>query len=144
MYWTSEANAKLLVGVLEQMRGRMKLDYERLATHMGTDCTACAIEQQIIKLRRQASNSSPTKSTAGSSGNKPTSTTPSTTPKKRQADTTCMSAMGPAKKIKLDDKNAFISSSLSVTGKRDAEPDVVFVKTETKSMVKNEFKKERL
>lgn len=55
-----------------------------------------------------------------------------------------MSAMGSAKKIKLDDKNAFISSSLSVTGKRDAEPDVVFVKTETKSMVKNEFKKERL
>lgn len=27
---------KLLVGVLEQMRGKLKLDYERLATHMGS------------------------------------------------------------------------------------------------------------
>ncbi|PWY61879.1 hypothetical protein BO83DRAFT_460451 [Aspergillus eucalypticola CBS 122712] len=144
MYWTNEANAKLLVGVLEQMRGKLKLDYERLATHMGSDCTACAIEQQIAKLKRQANNSSPTKSTAGSSGNESTSITPSSTPKKRQADIACIYSKRSAKKAKLDDKNASVPPSKSVTVKRDVEPDVVFVKTETKSTVMEKTKEERL
>ncbi|PYH32703.1 uncharacterized protein BO87DRAFT_460580 [Aspergillus neoniger CBS 115656] len=144
MYWTYEANAKLLVGVLEQMRGKLKLDYERLATHMGSDCTACAIEQQITKLKRQANNSSPTKSTAGSSGNKSTSTTtPSSIPKKRQPDIACIFHKRSAKKTKLDDKDAPVSPSKLVTVKRDIEPDIVFVKTETKSMVMEKIKEER-
>ncbi|OJJ76647.1 hypothetical protein ASPBRDRAFT_39137 [Aspergillus brasiliensis CBS 101740] len=144
MYWTNEANAKLFVGVLEQMRGRIKLDYDRLASHMGSDCTACAIEQQILKLKRQANNPSPTKSTPANSNNKSTSTTPSSTPKKRRADQSCTSAKVSAKKTKLNDKDA-LSSAISGAVKRDVDADVVFVKAEqVTSNAKSEIKKERL
>lgn len=62
---------------------------------------------------------------------------------KRQPDIACNFHKRPAKKTKLDDKNASVPPSKSVTVKRDVEPDVGFVKTETKSMVMEKIKEER-
>ncbi|RAL16041.1 uncharacterized protein BO97DRAFT_459098 [Aspergillus homomorphus CBS 101889] len=54
MQWTSEADAKLFVGVLNQCSGQMKLDTKQLAQYMGADCTPCAVEQRMVKLKKQA------------------------------------------------------------------------------------------
>ncbi|OJK03960.1 hypothetical protein ASPACDRAFT_57313 [Aspergillus aculeatus ATCC 16872] len=86
--WTSEADAKLFVGVLNQCHGQLKLDSQRLAQHMGGDCTACAIEQRIAKLKRHAK----------ALGSNSTDTTPITTPaKKNGAATTTADAETPTK-----------------------------------------------
>ncbi|PWY91691.1 hypothetical protein BO94DRAFT_583625 [Aspergillus sclerotioniger CBS 115572] len=122
MFWTSDANARLFIGVLNQMRGKVKLDYEFLADHMGSDCTPCAVEQHIIKLKRQANKLSTSSSKgAESSSNK---STPASTPKKRQADQTPMT---PIKKVKKDGTS---SAALMI------------VKEEMKPKVKTEFKEE--
>ncbi|PYH40503.1 uncharacterized protein BP01DRAFT_395839 [Aspergillus saccharolyticus JOP 1030-1] len=52
--WTAEADAKLFVGVLNQCQGRLKLDSRKLADYMGGDCTACAVEQRMTRLKRLA------------------------------------------------------------------------------------------
>ncbi|RDW76824.1 uncharacterized protein DSM5745_06816 [Aspergillus mulundensis] len=55
MTWTPEANAKLFLGVLEQLREtNVKLSYKRLAEYMGADCTPKSIDNQMQKLRKQA------------------------------------------------------------------------------------------
>ncbi|PYH79411.1 hypothetical protein BO82DRAFT_404264 [Aspergillus uvarum CBS 121591] len=79
MQWTSEADAKLFVGVLNQCHGQLKLDTQKLAQHMGGDCTACAIEQRIAKLKRHAKSLGSTTST---------DTTPITSPAKKNGATT--------------------------------------------------------
>ncbi|RAK82513.1 uncharacterized protein BO72DRAFT_523317 [Aspergillus fijiensis CBS 313.89] len=87
--WTSEADAKLFVGVLNQCHGQLKLDSQKLAQHMGGDCTACAIEQRIAKLKRHAK----------ALGSNSTDTTPITTPAKKNgaATTTTADAETPTK-----------------------------------------------
>ncbi|PYI22326.1 hypothetical protein BO99DRAFT_429988 [Aspergillus violaceofuscus CBS 115571] len=87
MQWTSEADAKLFVGVLNQCHGQLKLDTQKLAQHMGGDCTACAIEQRIAKLKRHAK----------ALGSTSTDTTPFTSPaKKNGATATANGAAGGA------------------------------------------------
>ncbi|OOF99278.1 hypothetical protein ASPCADRAFT_2701 [Aspergillus carbonarius ITEM 5010] len=119
MYWTADANAKLFIGVLDQMRGKLKLDYEVLAAHMGSDCTACAVEQHIVKLKRQANKlSNGSAKGARGSSNK---STPTGTPTKRQADQTPMT---PTKKVKEDRLSA---------------ADLIIIKEEVKPKVKTEI-----
>ncbi|PYH96655.1 hypothetical protein BO71DRAFT_439443 [Aspergillus ellipticus CBS 707.79] len=95
MHWTPDADARLFLGVLNQTRGRLKLDYEELAAHMGSDCTTCAIEQRIVKLRKQATGS------AQGTGAASKASTPSTTPRKRAAGQPAKTT--PAKKVKTED-----------------------------------------
>ncbi|KAL3434456.1 hypothetical protein BDV09DRAFT_169839 [Aspergillus tetrazonus] len=52
MTWNAEAEARLLLGILAQVRG--VLDYKALATHMGPECSVIALRQHICKLRRDA------------------------------------------------------------------------------------------
>ncbi|GLA20990.1 hypothetical protein AnigIFM62618_009964 [Aspergillus niger] len=96
MIWSSEADAKLFVGVLNQLRGKLKLDYQELAMHMGGDCTSCAVEQRMVRLRRMATAASMASSSATGGGSS-TNTTPNTTPRKRKGDSL---ATAPAKKTK--------------------------------------------
>lgn len=74
--WNAESDAKLLLGVLAWLRdSKIKLDTEWLAKYMGEDCTACAINNHIVRIRRQVEG--PTNE------NK----TPEVTPKKAAAKT---------------------------------------------------------
>ncbi|RAL01236.1 uncharacterized protein BO80DRAFT_444682 [Aspergillus ibericus CBS 121593] len=129
MFWTAEANSKLFVGVLDQMRGKLKLDYEALAAHMGSDCTACAVEQHIVKLKRQA-NSFSAGAAKGGSSNK---STPTGTPKKRQPDRTSLT---PMKKVKGDD--ASTASSMAIG------QDIVLIKSEREPKIESKIKMEHL
>ncbi|KAL4733778.1 hypothetical protein BDV11DRAFT_209953 [Aspergillus similis] len=81
MSWTPEANAKLFVGVLEQIKTQsVKLDYKALAGHMGPECNAKSVQNQFTKLRKQAAEE------FGSAGaNAPA--IPNDTPKKRRPPT---------------------------------------------------------
>ncbi|PYI02462.1 hypothetical protein BO78DRAFT_390210 [Aspergillus sclerotiicarbonarius CBS 121057] len=132
MFWTAEANSKLFVGVLDQIRGKLKLDYDALAVHMGSDCTACAVEQHIVKLKRQANNFS-TGSAKGAAGGSSNKSTPTCTPKKRQADRTSMT---PVKKIKRDGP--------SPADLVEAEQDIIFIKNEHEPKVESKVKKEMM
>ncbi|KAL4873484.1 hypothetical protein BDV12DRAFT_160120 [Aspergillus spectabilis] len=62
MTWNAEAEAKLFLGVLDQVRGA-KLDYKALAAFMGPNCSVAALQQKIFRLRREAGTpvSSPAK-----------------------------------------------------------------------------------
>ncbi|RAH57701.1 hypothetical protein BO85DRAFT_488412 [Aspergillus piperis CBS 112811] len=111
MIWSSEADAKLFVGVLNQLRGKLKLDYQELAMHMGGDCTSCAVEQRMIRLRKQAASASPAASTGTGGGT--ANTTPTTTPRKRKGD-------GLATPAKKKTKNVAAGSAKSEVKKDDA------------------------
>ncbi|KAE8140546.1 hypothetical protein BDV38DRAFT_280045 [Aspergillus pseudotamarii] len=51
--WTPEADAKLLLGFLEQCKdANFKPDYNKLAAHVGPDVTACAVANHIVRLRK--------------------------------------------------------------------------------------------
>ncbi|KAL4764386.1 uncharacterized protein BDW70DRAFT_157030 [Aspergillus foveolatus] len=52
MTWNAEAEARLLLGILAQVRG--VLDYKALAAHMGPECSVIALRQHISRLRRDA------------------------------------------------------------------------------------------
>ncbi|KAL2860093.1 hypothetical protein BJX68DRAFT_261064 [Aspergillus pseudodeflectus] len=55
MIWSPEANVKLLVGMLAQLKDQsVKLDYKKLAEHMGPECTTRSITNQFTKLKKQA------------------------------------------------------------------------------------------
>ncbi|KAL3470837.1 hypothetical protein BJX99DRAFT_263859 [Aspergillus californicus] len=54
--WNAEAEAKLLLGVLDQLPGA-KLDYKALAQFMGPDCSVPAVKQHVQKLRRTSGTS---------------------------------------------------------------------------------------
>ncbi|BCS04227.1 uncharacterized protein AKAW2_80028A [Aspergillus luchuensis] len=111
MIWSSEADAKLFVGVLNQLRGKLKLDYQELAMHMGGDCTSCAVEQRMIRLRKQAASASPAACTGTGGGT--ANTTPTTTPRKRKGD-------GLATPAKKKTKNVAAGSAKSEVKKDDA------------------------
>ncbi|KAL4915000.1 hypothetical protein BDW62DRAFT_204089 [Aspergillus aurantiobrunneus] len=97
MNWTSEANAKLFLGVLEQLKEQnVKLNYSKLAEYMGpehaqltrlgldgAECSHRAIDNQIIKLKKQAAGGSASDSQSASAPATPA--TPAGTPKKRRA-----------------------------------------------------------
>ncbi|KAL2827082.1 hypothetical protein BDW59DRAFT_144666 [Aspergillus cavernicola] len=53
MSWNSEAEAKLLLGDFQQLKG-VTLDYKALADFMGP---VPAIKQQVLKLRRESGTS---------------------------------------------------------------------------------------
>ncbi|PYH42279.1 uncharacterized protein BP01DRAFT_368305 [Aspergillus saccharolyticus JOP 1030-1] len=56
--WNSEANAKLFLGVLTQLRNQnVKLDYHALAGFVGSECSVRAVQQQMDRLRKQANES---------------------------------------------------------------------------------------
>ncbi|KAL4919852.1 hypothetical protein BDW62DRAFT_199573 [Aspergillus aurantiobrunneus] len=55
MNWNAEADAKLFLGVLNQLKdAKLKLDYNKLAEFMGTDCLPGAVHNRIVRLRRKA------------------------------------------------------------------------------------------
>ncbi|KAJ0422006.1 hypothetical protein BJY00DRAFT_311408 [Aspergillus carlsbadensis] len=55
MIWSAEANVKLLVGMLAQLKDQsVKLDYDKLAEHMGPECTTRSIRNQFTTLKKQA------------------------------------------------------------------------------------------
>ncbi|RAH77245.1 hypothetical protein BO86DRAFT_403955 [Aspergillus japonicus CBS 114.51] len=57
--WNSEANARLFLGVLTQLKNQsIKLDYTALANSVGQGCTVRAVQQQMDKLRKQVSDGS--------------------------------------------------------------------------------------
>ncbi|KAL4802381.1 hypothetical protein BDV18DRAFT_164203 [Aspergillus unguis] len=55
MTWNAEADAKLFLGVLNQLKdAKLKLDHEKLAEFMGPDCIPGAISNRINRLRKAA------------------------------------------------------------------------------------------
>ncbi|KAL4783859.1 hypothetical protein BJX76DRAFT_357645 [Aspergillus varians] len=53
--WNAEANAKLFLAVLEQLKDQnVKLDYNQLAQYMGPECSKRSAESQIVKLKKLA------------------------------------------------------------------------------------------
>ncbi|PKY03413.1 hypothetical protein P168DRAFT_283156 [Aspergillus campestris IBT 28561] len=54
MNWNADTDAKLLVGILMQLRSAgVKVNTYELAVFMGPECTPSAIENRIVRLRRQ-------------------------------------------------------------------------------------------
>ncbi|BCS26685.1 uncharacterized protein APUU_51396S [Aspergillus puulaauensis] len=103
MNWTAEANAKLLLGVLDQLKEtNVKLNYQKLADYMGSECNKKSIENQLSKLRKSAGSDSNNQSTPG------TPATPGGTPKKRRAPNSAKST--PSKKKKVVEKEEDDSS----------------------------------
>ncbi|KAL2803062.1 hypothetical protein BJX63DRAFT_437274 [Aspergillus granulosus] len=91
--WTAEAEARLLLGILDQLKG-VKLDYKALAAYMGPGCTVPALHQHLFKLRREAG-------TAGAALGKPTSRPSSTpSPSKRSKPPLSPITSSPIKKAK--------------------------------------------
>ncbi|PTU21723.1 hypothetical protein P175DRAFT_0556675 [Aspergillus ochraceoroseus IBT 24754] len=92
--WNSDAEAKLLLGILEQIKGT-RIDYKALAEYMGQGCSSAAIAQHICKLRRESS--------ARSSANPPRTRkgtllpNPTSPPKKSRR---AQSPITPIKKVK--------------------------------------------
>ncbi|OJJ01803.1 hypothetical protein ASPVEDRAFT_83327 [Aspergillus versicolor CBS 583.65] len=104
MNWTPEANAKLFLGVLDQLKEKnVKLDNERLAAYMGPECNKKSVENQFTKLRKMVGSDSNNKSAPG------TPATPAGTPKKRRAPDSAKST--PSKKKKKDTKDEEEDSS---------------------------------
>ncbi|EAW08476.1 uncharacterized protein ACLA_032110 [Aspergillus clavatus NRRL 1] len=57
MTWSPEADAKLLIGILNT--SNVKLDLDALAKWMGPECTVYAIQHRIRKLQEKANSGSP-------------------------------------------------------------------------------------
>ncbi|KAL4872548.1 hypothetical protein BDV12DRAFT_193266 [Aspergillus spectabilis] len=54
MIWNAEADAKLLLGVLEQIKdAKIALDNKKLAEFMGPDCLPGAVVNRIVRLKRK-------------------------------------------------------------------------------------------
>ncbi|KAL2865172.1 uncharacterized protein BJX67DRAFT_383164 [Aspergillus lucknowensis] len=98
--WTPENNAKLFLAVLEQLKDhKIKLDNKKLAEYMGPDCTVRSIDNQIFKLRKQATQD-PSSNSNDQSLDASAPATPAATPKKRSSATPKKST--PAKKKKAE------------------------------------------
>ncbi|KAL4938394.1 hypothetical protein BDV06DRAFT_226025 [Aspergillus oleicola] len=53
--WNADADAKLFLGVLDQLRdAKLSLDYEKLAAFMGPGVVRGAIVNRITRLKRRA------------------------------------------------------------------------------------------
>ncbi|KAL4938910.1 hypothetical protein BDV06DRAFT_225536 [Aspergillus oleicola] len=103
--WTTEANAKFVVGILEQMKEQnARLSYQKLAGYMGPDFTRKSIDNQITKLKKQATQIS--SGTRAEDASAPS--TPVGTPKRRRVGSkagTPSKAGGSAKKAKVAETN---------------------------------------
>ncbi|KAL2826600.1 hypothetical protein BDW59DRAFT_160793 [Aspergillus cavernicola] len=99
MNWTTEANTKLFIGILEQLKNQsMKLDYKGLAEHMGPECSVKSIQNQFTRLKKQAAEEYAGQS-SGQSAGASSPAAPASTPKKRGA-TAGSKTTTPAKKTK--------------------------------------------
>ncbi|KAL4971919.1 hypothetical protein BDW66DRAFT_163310 [Aspergillus desertorum] len=122
MSWTAEANAKLLIGVLEQIKTQsVRLDYKALAEHMGPECNARSVQNQFTKLKKQAAEE------FRNAGANESAAVPDT-PKKRRAPVD-LKADSPAKRKK--------PAAELVRGDSNAEGD-----TDTERKILNEVKEE--
>ncbi|OJJ62095.1 hypothetical protein ASPSYDRAFT_129001 [Aspergillus sydowii CBS 593.65] len=55
MIWNAEADAKLFLGVLNQVKdANVKLDCKKLADFMGPDCIAGAVQNRLVRLKKKA------------------------------------------------------------------------------------------
>ncbi|KAI9367991.1 hypothetical protein BJX61DRAFT_546957 [Aspergillus egyptiacus] len=91
MSWTPESNAKLLIGILQQLKDQnVKLNYQTLAEYMGPECNRKSIENQMTKLKKQAAQAQtqdqdPEKSGTGAGASEmESSATASVAPKKKR------------------------------------------------------------
>ncbi|GES66770.1 hypothetical protein ATEIFO6365_0016005800 [Aspergillus terreus] len=109
MTWNSDANEKvpLLFGVIAQMNQmNIKLNYDQLAMHMGSECTAVAVKLHLQRLRRQVE------------GSKSAQNTPNASPAKRKAT---REPKTPTKRGK--GKQASLKEGIELTVKEDDEED---------------------
>ncbi|KAL4814456.1 hypothetical protein BDW67DRAFT_186658 [Aspergillus spinulosporus] len=125
MSWTPEANAKVFIGVLEQIKTQsVKLDYKALAEHMGPvspltflsrlECNAKSVQNQFTKLKKQAAEE------YGYAGaNSPV--LPNDTPKKRRTPAGSKTTT-PAKKKKGDAE--VMGGDSDAEGETDIEQEV--------------------
>ncbi|PYH65762.1 uncharacterized protein BO88DRAFT_418404 [Aspergillus vadensis CBS 113365] len=131
MIWSSEADAKLFVGVLNQLRGKLKLDYQELAMHMGGDCTSCAVEQRMVRLRKQAASASPAASTGTGGGT--ANSTPTTTPRKRKGDGLATPAKKKTKTVAAASVKSEVKKDDTTTVNEDGKAEI-----KVKPEIKNE------
>ncbi|KAL4918523.1 hypothetical protein BDW62DRAFT_200652 [Aspergillus aurantiobrunneus] len=124
--WTPEANERLLLGVLAQLKGN-HLDYKALAAFMGEGCTVSALHGHIFQLRRTAGIPADTVGTARSAR-------PSSTKSKASASTPKKSkrAASPETPITQAKKRYCISDDDGEEGEEDE------VKKEAKPNIKSE------
>ncbi|PLB47485.1 hypothetical protein P170DRAFT_476170 [Aspergillus steynii IBT 23096] len=126
---TQTINKQLFLGVLAQFKPlRSKLDYEALAAYMGPDCTHCAIENRLVRLRRQVDSISLSSSTTPK-------TTPSATPRKRKA---AAPPKTPTKKGKGKEKNIMATEEDSETEVEQKPAKVEILEDEVETKVKYE------
>ncbi|KAL3432072.1 hypothetical protein BDV09DRAFT_198069 [Aspergillus tetrazonus] len=116
MSWTPEANVKLFIGVLEQIKTQsVKLDYKALAEHMGPECNAKSVQNQFTKLKKQAAEE------CGNAGAN-TPAIPNDTPKRRRAPVG--SKMGTPAKKKRGDAEVMRGDS-DAEGETDIEQEIL-------------------
>ncbi|KAL2856448.1 hypothetical protein BJY01DRAFT_242783 [Aspergillus pseudoustus] len=136
MNWTPEKNTKLFLGVLEQAREQnLKLNHRRLAEYMGPDCTWKAIEGQIAKLKKQASqdpNETSASTSVSGAGSAPS--TPAATPKKRGASGTPAKTGGAGSPQKRKKKEAKIEQDDSDDDSEEEKMALWEVKQELKEL----------
>ncbi|KAE8388707.1 hypothetical protein BDV23DRAFT_185182 [Aspergillus alliaceus] len=117
MSWTPEANAHLLLGIVDELKdANFKLNYRALAAHMGPEVTACAVENQISKLRKKFDGSTSASATPASTPTKRKRTVQPKTPTKKGAskakaavddgDETVSEEETPAKKVVVKEEGA--------------------------------------
>ncbi|KAL2816993.1 hypothetical protein BDW59DRAFT_166123 [Aspergillus cavernicola] len=157
MNWTTEATAKascfprippptiqkptkqplthsqLFLGVLDQLKEQnIKLSYQKLAEYMGPECNRKAIDNQMVKLRKQASQG-PGNDHQSTAPSVPSPSTPVAAPKKRRANTTPSKMVTPSKKVK--------QQQLDSDGDGDGDSDDDEVERRILNEVKEELKR---
>ncbi|KAL4746506.1 hypothetical protein BDW72DRAFT_197634 [Aspergillus terricola var. indicus] len=127
MSWTPEANAKLFIGVLEQIKTQsVKLDYKALAEHMGPECNTKSVQNQFTKLKKQAAEEC---GTAGANA----AAIPNDTLKKRRAAAGSKTGT-PAKKKRAD--SGATGGDSDAEGETDIEQEILDqVRAELKDLV---------
>ncbi|PTU25362.1 hypothetical protein P175DRAFT_0539748 [Aspergillus ochraceoroseus IBT 24754] len=85
MVWNSEADAKLLLGIFNQLRdAKLKLDIDKLAAFMGSDCLPGAVQNRLVRLRKKAEETPDANANTGSEEDKQDPNSPGETSQKRK------------------------------------------------------------
>lgn len=93
MVWNDQADAKLLAAILNT--AKPKLDFDAIAKYMGDDCSGCAVQNRIRRLKGKAK---------GDDQDGATSTSP--IPCKRKKDKRFVKQeSGLLKKVKIKEEN---------------------------------------
>ncbi|PLB45246.1 hypothetical protein P170DRAFT_479765 [Aspergillus steynii IBT 23096] len=101
MNWNDQADARLLVAILQTMTG--KLDTAAIAKHMGTECTVSAIQHRIQRIKEKAANAGENDSPAAEQTSAAASPAPSPEKRKRGRPAGTKKVNKPvAKKAKAD------------------------------------------